>query len=108
MTGTAALTDHSLLLNIVARSMVSNFLCSSESRGKSILSEPGWWNCVGRLTNGSFLDASSCASMRMLADLSLSYLVFVDQLADVVNVTMQVSNVPVLDNCESAYINGVK
>ena len=108
MTGTAALTDHSLLLNIVARSMVSNFLCSSESRGISILSEPGWWNCVGRLTNGPFLDTSSCASMRMLADLSLSYLVFVDQLTDVVNVTMQLSNVAVLDNCESAYINGVK
>ena len=46
--------------------------------------------------------------MRMLADLSLSYLVFVYQVADVVNVTVKVSNVAVLDNCESAYINGVK
>ena len=88
--------------------MVSNFLCSSESQGISILSGPGWGNCVGRLTNGPFLVTSSCASMRMLADLSLSYLVFVDQLTDVVNVTMQLSNVAVLDNCESAYINGVK
>ena len=56
----------------------------------------------------SILGHSSCASMRMLADLSLSYLVFVDQLTDVVNVTMRLSNVAVLDNCESAYINGVK
>ena len=46
--------------------------------------------------------------MRMLADLSLSYLVFVYQLTNVVNVTMQLSNVAVLDNCKSAYINGVK
>ena len=44
----------------------------------------------------------------MLVDLSLSYLVFVYQLTDVVNVTMQLSNVAVLDSCESAYINGVK
>ena len=101
------MTDHSLLFNIVARSMVSNFLCSSESRGISILTGPGWGNCVGRLTNGPFLATSSCASMRIRTDLSLPYPVFVYQLTDVVNVTMQLSNVAVLDNCKSAYINGV-
>ena len=37
--------------------------------------------------------------MRMLAGLSLSSLVFVYQLTDVVSVTMQLSNVTVLDNC---------
>ena len=84
--------------------MVSSVLCSSESRGISVLSGPGWGNCVGRLANSPFLDTSSCASMRMLADLSLSYLVFVYQLTDVVNVNMQLSNVAVLDNCKSAYI----
>ena len=88
--------------------MVSSVLCSSESRGISVLSGPGWGNCVGRLTNGPLLDTSSSANMRMLADLSVSYLVFVYQLTNVVNVTMQLSNVAVLDNCKSAYINGVK
>ena len=43
----------------------------------------------------------------MLADLSLSYLVFVYQLTDVVNVTMQLINETVLDNYESADISGV-
>ena len=84
--------------------MVSNFVCSSES--------PGCIDLVGarmcRSQDGLFLDTSSCASMGVLADLSLSYLVFVYQLTDVVNVTMQLSNVAVLDNCKSAYINGVK
>ena len=46
--------------------------------------------------------------MRMLADLSLPYLVVDYQLTHVVNVTVQLSNVAVLDNCKSAYNNGVK
>ena len=37
--------------------------------------------------------------MRIFGDLPLPYLVFVYQLTDVVNVTMQLSNVTVLDNC---------
>ena len=37
--------------------------------------------------------------MRRFGDLPLPYLVFVYQLTDVVNVTMQLSNVTVLDNC---------
>ena len=45
---------------------------------------------------------------RMLADSSLPYLVVVYQTTDFVNVTVQWSNVAVLDNCKSAYINGVK
>ena len=60
--------------------------------------------CVGQLTNGPFLATSSSASMRILADLSLPYLVFVYQLTDVVNVPMQLSSVTVLANCKSAYI----
>ena len=64
--------------------------------------------CVGGLTNGLFLATSSRASMKILGDLSLPYLVFAYQLTDVVNVTMQLPNVAVLDNCKSAYNDGVK
>ena len=64
-------------------------------------------NCVGGLTAGPFLATSSRASMSIFGDLSLSNPVFVYQLTDVVNVTMQLSNVAVLDNCKSAYINGL-
>ena len=99
------LTDYSLLLSIVAIGMVSSLLCSSESRGISILSGPGWWICVGLLTIGPFLDTSSCASMRMLAGLSLSSLVFVYQLTDVVNMTVQLSTVAVLDIFKSVLAN---
>ena len=83
-------------------------MCSSESRGISIMPWPGWGNWAGRLTNGPSLATSSCASMRMLADLSLPCLVVDYQLTHVVNVTVQLSNVAVLDNCKSAYNNGVK
>ena len=79
--------------------MGRNCLCSSESLGISILTGPGLGNCVGRPTNGPFLTTSSCASMRVRTDFSLPYLVFVYQLTDVVSVTMQLSNVTVLDNC---------
>ena len=37
--------------------------------------------------------------MRIFGDLPLPYFVFVYQLTDVVSVTMQLSNVTVLDNC---------
>ena len=59
-----------------------------------------WYNdlCVGGRTNGLFLATSSRASMKILGDLSLPYLVFAYQLTDVVNVTMQLINVTVLDN----------
>ena len=63
--------------------------------------------CVGGLTNGLFLATSSRASMKILGDLSLPYLVFDYQLTDVVNVTMQLINVAVSDNCKSTDISGV-
>ena len=96
-----------LCASIRLQSMVSDFLCTSESRSISISTGPGWGIWVGRLPNGPFLATSSCASMRIPADFSLPYLVFVYQLRDVVKVTMLLSNVAALDSCKSSYINGV-
>ena len=45
--------------------------------------------------------------MKILGDLPLPYLVFAYQLTAVVNVTLQLINVTVLDNCKSADISGV-
>ena len=103
VTCTAALTDHSLLFNIVAR------CCKEYGKQLVVFARKSRYIdiCVGGLTNGLFLATSSRASMKILGDLSLPYLVFVSQLTDVVNVTMQLSNVTVLDNCILHVLTGV-
>ena len=97
------MTDHSLLFNIVAR------CCKEYGKQLFLFARKSWYIdlCVGGLTNGLFLATSSRASMKILGDLSLPYLVFDYESTDGVNVIMQLINVTVLDNCKSANISGV-